>query len=145
MNSLIIKGFLALSFSSFIVYSLLSSNLSINELKKVSIEKMTSSILDDLDRAMPLINQAGYKVFSIQAQLSLPPKVNAIFELDKSIDKKKQKIILEALDDNVIGKLVLSSLIQAFSIDESISIRKMDLTKINIAIALPPSVTVDYR
>jgi len=145
MYKLIFRGFLALAVTSFVSYKILISDVNLASLERSVIKELTVTITNDLDKAMPLILQAGYKVFSIQAQLSLPPKVTAIFELDHIVTRKKQEVILKALDDNTVGKLVLMSLMQAFAIDETISIRNMELKKINVVIGLPPSVTVDYR
>ena len=145
MYKLIFKGFLALCITTFISYKLLNSDVNLIELKNASIANMTKSITDDLDRAMPIINAAGYKVFSIQAQLSLPPKVFAIFEYDRYIDTKTQSMLVKALDDNTIGQLVLVSLIDAFKIEKAISLKNMELKRINITIGIPPSIIVDYR
>jgi len=145
MYKLIFRGFLALSLTTFVTYKIVFDDSSVSEIEHSLVSQMTTSITDDLDKAMPLIAEAGYKVFSIQAQLSLPPKVNAIFEFDHVVDPQKQELILKALDNNTIGKLVLSSLIQAFALDETITIRNMELKKINVTVGLPPSVTVDYR
>ena len=145
MYGLIIKGVIALCITSFISYELLTSESSLFDLKSELVQKMTTGITDDLDRAMPLIHEAGYKVFAIQAQLSLPPRVNAIFERETIVEPRKQKIILEALQDNAIGKLVLESLIDAFALNKKVSIKNMKLKKINITIGLPPSVQMDYR
>lgn len=145
MYKLIFKGLLALSLTSFVTYKILVSDQNLVDIEHSVVEDMTTSITDDLDRAMPLILEAGYKIFAIQAQLSLPPKVNAIFEYDHFVAPKKQEVVLKSLDNNTIGKLVLSSLIQAFAIDKTIKIKNMELKKINVTISLPPSVTVDYR
>ena len=145
MLKLIFRGFIALSITSLISYYLVTSNESLTTLEHTLVQEMTTGITDELNSAMPLINQAGYKVFAIQAQITLPPRVNAIFELDHFVEKSKQEIILKALEGNTIGKMVLSSLMQAFELDETISIQNMDLKRINITISLPPAVTLDYR
>ena len=145
MYKLIIQGFLALTLTTFISYKLINSDVNLIELKNASIEHMTKSITDDLDRAMPLINAAGYKIFSIQAQLSVPPKVFAIFEYDRLVDKETQDMLVKALDDNTIGQLVLIALIDAFKIDKTIQLKNMELKRINITIGIPPSIIVDYR
>jgi len=131
--------------TSFVSYKLMTTDLDLSGIKDASIQAMTRSITDDLDRAMPMINAAGYKVFSIQAQLSIPPRVNAIFELERVVATSTQELILKSLDDNMIGKLVLTALMESFEINKTISLRNMSLKKINIGIGFPPSVIVDYR
>ena len=145
MYKLILQGLLALIFTSFISYKLINSRVNLIDLKNASIKQMTKSITGDLDRAMPFINAAGYSIFSIQAQLSVPPKVFAIFEYDKLVDEKTQEMLVKALDDNTIGKLVLIALIDAFKIDKTIVLKNMKLKRINITIGIPPSIIVDYR
>jgi hypothetical protein len=145
MYSIIFKGFLAMCLTSLVSYKLMTTDLDLSGIKDASIQAMTRSITDDLDRAMPMINAAGYKVFSIQAQLSIPPKVNAIFERERVVATSTQELILKSLDDNMIGKLVLTALMESFEINKTISLRNMSLKKINIGIGFPPSVIVDYR
>ena len=145
MYKLILQGFVALCLISFVSYKLLYSDMKIVDIKNSGIKQVTHSITNDLDRAIPFIHSAGYKIFSIQAQLSLPPKVIATFQFDRVIDRATQEKVLEALDDNMIGKLVLSALMESFELDKAISIKNMELKRINITIGLPPAIMVDYR
>jgi len=145
MFRLIIYGFFAAILSSSALYMLLTSNLGLNDIKVATVEKMTNSIMDDLNMAMPMIEEAGYSISGLEAELSLPPEVTTSFELIKVVDKKKQKQILDSLKSNRIGELVLSSLMQAFALNKNVSIKDMQLKAIEITISLPPYVTIQYE
>ena len=145
MFRLIIYGFFAAILSSSALYMLLTSNLGLNDIKVATVEKMTNSIMDDLNMAMPMIEEAGYSISGLEAELSLPPEVTTSFELIKVVDKKEQKQILDSLKSNRIGELVLSSLMQAFALNKNVSIKDMQLKAIEITISLPPYVTIQYE
>lgn len=145
MFKLMLYGFFAAIFSSVTLYMLITTDLGLSDLKKVTVSKMTNSITDDLDAAMPLIEKAGYSITGLEAELSLPPEVTTSFELVKVVDKKIQEQILDSLKNNKIGELVLRSLMQAFTLNENVSVKDMNLKSIEITISLPPYVTIQYE
>ena len=145
MFKIIMIGFVAFLLSSSMVYMLISTNMNFSEMKTASMKKMTKSIVDDLDAAMPLIQKAGYDLDAIEATFTLPPEVKTIFILKKIVEKKKQEMILKALEHNAIGKLTLNALINGFALNDVMSIKSMKLKLIHITITLPPSVTLEYE
>lgn len=145
MLRLIVYGFIALSTTSTIIYFLLTTTLGLSDIKSASIEKMTTSIMNDLNHAIPLIEEAGYTMSSVEAELSLPPEITTEFELEKIVKEEKQLKLLKALENNRIGSLVLSSLMQAFKLNENISIKDMPMKSIGIVISLPPFVKIKYE
>lgn len=145
MFRLIIYGFIAMSISSVIIYLLFTTNFGLNDIKSASVEKMTTSIMNDLNQAMPLIEKAGYKMSAVEAELSLPPEITTEFEVEKIVENEKQLKILKALDNNTIGKLVLTSLMQTFKLNEKISVKDMPMQSIGIVISLPPFVKIKYE
>lgn len=145
MFKLILYGFIALSTTSTILFLLLTTSLGLNDIKSASIEKITTSIMTDLNQAMPLIEKAGYKMSSVEAELSLPPEITTEFELEKIVEHETQLKLLKALENNNIGKLVLTSLMQAFKLNKNISIKDMPMKSIGIVISLPPFVKIKYE
>ena len=145
MFKLILYGLIALSLSSVTLYTLSTSDITLKEIKSASVEKLTNSIMNDLNEAMPLIEKSGYKISSLEAELSLPPEVTTFFEIVKIVDLKQQKKILDSLKGNRIGELVLGSLIQTFILNKKVSIENMKLKTIQITISLPPYVTIEYE
>jgi len=129
----------------YFIYFLTSHNSNVNDLQQMTIKTVVVSLTDDLYKAMPLINEAGYAISSISVKATLPPLVIAGFTLEKKVPYEKQEKILGALENNPIGKLALQSLIQAFQIDESIEIHNMDLKAINLYLTFPPAVQVVYK
>ncbi len=146
MLKLILYGFILLLLSSSGIYMFLTSNNeTVATFRTDSIGKMTTSIMNDLDEALPLIEQAGYSISGVEAELSVPPEVSTIFELVKVVDRKKQEKILESLEGNKIGTLVLSSLMKSFALNKEMAIKKMKLKMIHVTIAIPPYITLEYE
>jgi len=129
----------------YFIYFLVSNNSDANSLKQMGIKTVVVSMTDDLYKAMPLINKAGYALSAISIKATIPPLVIAGFTLEKKVSYQKQQKILTALEGNPIGKLALQSLIEAFQMDESIEIKNMDLKGINLFLTFPPAVQVVYK
>ena len=127
------------------IYFLLSNNSTAGDLQRMGIKTMVVSLSGDLQRAMPLIQKAGYDINAISVKTSIPPLMIASFVLVKKVPYEKQEAILSSLEDNAVGKLALESLIQAFQLDESIEIKDMDLKGINLFLTVPPAVQVVYK
>jgi len=146
MFKLIIYGFILVLLSSTTVYIFLTSkNATVSSIKLDSIGKMTTTIMHDLDKALPLIEKAGYKISTVEAELSVPPEITTIFELVNNVDRKKQEQILKSLEGNKIGVLVLSSLMKSFALNKEMAIKRMKLKMIHVTIALPPYITLEYE
>ena len=129
----------------YFIYFLISHNSNAGDLQQMTIRTMVVTMTDDLDKAMPLINEAGYDMSAISVKTSIPPLMIASFTLQKKVSYKKQDAILNALEGNEIGRLALQSLIQAFQLDESIEIKDMNLKAINLFLTVPPAVQVVYK
>ena len=129
----------------YFIYFLISHNSSAGDLQQMTIRTMVVTMTDDLDKAMPLINEAGYDMSAVSVKTSIPPLMIASFTLQKKVSYQKQEAILNALEGNEIGQLALQSLIQAFQLDESIEIKDMNLKAINLFLTVPPAVQVVYK
>ncbi len=127
------------------IYFLISSNSTASDLQQMGIKTMVVGLSGDLQKAMPLIQEAGYDINAISIKTSIPPMMIASFVMIKKVPFKKQDAILTALEDNAIGKMALESLMQAFKLDESIEIKNMDLKGINLYLTVPPAVQVVYK
>lgn len=145
MFKLLIYGFFATIISSVLLYMLFTSKLLPSDIKTATVEKITSSIMNDLDEAMPMIEKAGYSISALEIELTLPPEVTTSFELTEVVERKKQEQILDSLEGNKIGVLVLSSLMKTFALNKEISVKDMNLKAIDITISIPPYVTIQYE
>ncbi len=140
-----LSGFVLTVLFGYLIFFIISRNADANTVQRLSIQAIATQVTNDLDRAMPMINEAGYDMSAISIKSSLPPLVIASFTLHKSVPFNKQEMILSALEDNAIGKLALQSLIQAFELDEMLEIQDKDLKTIRLFLTIPPAVQVEYR
>ena len=129
----------------YLIFYIITTNSDANTVQRLSIQTVVTQVTEDLDRAMPMINEAGYHMSAISIKSSLPPLVIASFTLEKSVPFEKQEMILNALEGNAIGKLALQSLIQAFELDAMLEIEDKDLKTIRLFLTIPPAVQVEYR
>ncbi len=140
-----LSGFVLTVLFGYLIFFIISRNADANTMQRLSIQAIATQVTSDLDRAMPMINEAGYHMNAISIKSSLPPLVIASFTLEKSVPFDKQEMILNALEGNAIGKLALQSLIQAFELDEMLEIEDKDLKTIRLFLTIPPAVQVEYR
>ena len=140
-----LSGFVLTVLFGYLIFFIISRNADANTVQRLSIQAIATQVTSDLDRAMPMINEAGYDMSAISIKSSLPPLVIASFTLHESVPFDKQEMILKALEDNAIGKLALQSLIQAFELDEMLEIEDKDLKTIRLFLTIPPAVQVEYR
>ena len=140
-----LSGFVLTVLFGYLIFFIISRNADANTVQRLSIQAIATQVTSDLDRAMPMINEAGYNMNAISIKSSLPPLVIASFTLEKSVPFDKQEMILSALEGNAIGKLALQSLIQAFELDEMLEIEDKDLKTIRLFLTIPPAVQVEYR
>ena len=140
-----LSGFVLALLFGYLIFFIISRNADANTVQRLSIQAIATQVTSDLDRAMPMINEAGYDMSAISIKSSLPPLVIASFTLHESVPFDKQEMILKALEDNAIGKLALQSLIQAFEMDEMLEIQDKELKAIRLFLTLPPAVQVEYR
>jgi len=130
---------------AYAIYYIIVNNSDANSLEQTSITTIVTHITSDLDDAMPLINAAGYDMSAISVKSSLPPLVIASFVLTEKVPFDNQESILKALEGNIIGKLALKSLIQAFELDETLEFKDKELKVIRLFLTIPPAVQVEYR
>ncbi len=135
---------LTLLFGYFIFY-IIKNNADADSLQRMSIQTVVTQVTNDLDRAMPMINEAGYDMNAISIKSSLPPLVIATFSIKENVSYERQELILNSLEDNAIGKMALQSLIQAFELDNMLEIEAKDLKTIRLFLTIPPAVQVEYR
>ncbi len=140
-----LSGFVLTLLFGYLIFFIISRNADANTVQRLSIQAIVTQVTTDLDRAMPMINEAGYDMSAISIKSSLPPLVIASFTLHESVPFNKQEMILNALEDNAIGKLALQSLIQAFELDEMLEIQDKELKTIRLFLTIPPAVQVEYR
>ena len=140
-----LSGFVLTILFGYFIFFIISRNADANTVQRLSIQAIATQVTSDLDRAMPMINEAGYDMSAISIKSSLPPLVIASFTLHESVPFDKQEQIVKALEGNAIGKLALQSLIQAFELDEMLEIQDKDLKTIRLFLTIPPAVQVEYR
>ncbi len=129
----------------YLIFYIVKNNADADSLQRMSIQTVVTQVTNDLDRAMPMINEAGYDMNAISIKSSLPPLVIATFSIKENVSYERQELILNSLEDNAIGKMALQSLIQAFELDNMLEIEAKDLKTIRLFLTIPPAVQVEYR
>ena len=140
-----LSGFVLVILLGYFIFYIITNDADAESLQRMSIQTVVVQVTGDLDRAMPLINEAGYKMSALSVKSSLPPLIIASFSITKNIPYEKQEQILSSLKDNAIGQMVLQGLIQAFELDNVIEIEKKELKTIRLFLTIPPAVQVEYR
>ena len=96
----------------------------------------------DLIQLSPIIEQCGYRTTGISIGIGLPPDITFHFENFKDISDEERQTILDAHKDKEILGLIVRALVTADNFQRKLSPETFRLNEIEVAVGIPPSVTV---
>ena len=113
-------------------------------IKSTGKEKLNSSI-ENLNDAIPEIEEAGFILVRLDVDISLLPRLFARFKQVRLVDKEEREAILAKTKKNKFLNLILLGLFKAADIKNEIKIDQMDLKEIELEIGLTPSAKLIFR
>lgn len=115
-----------------------------SNVKGAGHKKFTDTI-NNLNAALPTIEEAGFKLVRLDVDIALIPRLFARFRQVNLINDEKRREIFDQTKDKKLLNLMLKGLFQAVSIRKDIDIDGMDLKEIELEIGLTPSVKLIFR
>ncbi len=115
----------------------------LSDLKEGSKEKILNYI-NGLGDILPIVAETGYRLETVDIQISLPPAVNLQFRKAEDVSKEKIDAILEQNKDNDLLKLIVNSLVTADEFHKKVKLGSYLFTDIAIDLSLPPKVHIKY-
>lgn len=115
----------------------------LGDLKEGSKEKLLNYV-NGLGDILPIIAETGYRLKSVDIEVSIPPGVNLQFEKVQDVSKEKIDGILEQNKDKDLLKLIVNSLMAADEFHKKVKLGNYAFTEITIDLSLPPKVHIKF-
>jgi hypothetical protein len=108
------------------------------------VTKIIAGMIDDINAAMPILAEYGYKMNELEIGLGLVPKVIPHFSISGELTEEQEKELLSKLEGKKIASLVVNALIQASKLQSSIKVNGLKFTEVEIEASVPPNVTLKF-
>jgi len=115
----------------------------LTDLKDESKEKLLKYV-NGLGEILPIIVETGYRLESIDVEVSIPPGINLQFQKVQDVSKDKIDSILEANKDKDMLKLIVTSLVAADEFHNKVKLGNYVFTNVSIDLSLPPKVHIKF-
>jgi len=115
-----------------------------NNVKSSGKEKLRNTI-QDLNDALPPIEEAGFILVRLDADIALLPRLFARFEQVREISDEERKNILTSTKNNRFLNFILQGLFKAVEVRNEVHLDNIDLREIELEIGLTPSVKLIFR
>ena len=102
-------------------------------------------ILGQINLLLKQLQDAGYEIGEMEAQLSAPPEITIHLKTGPTMNDAKLLAISQAQQNNDIVGLILGSLVQANKLREAIDVDTIELSGATIVLRTGPSITLEWK
>ena len=102
-------------------------------------------VLSQINLLLKQLQEAGYEVDEMEAQLSVPPEITIHVKTGPAVSDSKLLAAYQANQNNDVVGLILGSLVQANKLRESVNVDTIELTGSKIALTASPSITLEWK
>ena len=104
-----------------------------------------STVIDELNNALPVLSAAGYQMSGVSIKLGVPPSVAAEFDIiADDVSEEKVNALLEQHAERKMTALLVRSLMQARKLQSKVKLVGMQPQKVSVDIGLIPLVGVKF-
>ncbi|MDN5201706.1 hypothetical protein QQ008_10045 [Fulvivirgaceae bacterium BMA10] len=115
-----------------------------SNIKSKGKDKLKNGI-QNLNDALPEIEEAGFELIRLDADIALLPRLFARFKQVRLISNEEREAILTKTKKNKFLNFILLGLFKAVDIRNEVKIDNMDLKEIELEIGLTPSAKLIFR
>ncbi len=112
-------------------------------LKERSIEKLQEQI-NDLSEAMPLVEEAGWRVIKLDVSLAPAPKLVPHFQQQEPLDQDKVDRVIAEHPDKKLLKPLLMALSKSSQIREAVNFKDLEFQAVAIEAGIPPGIKLIF-
>lgn len=113
-------------------------------LKNIGSDKI-KEIIDELNKALPYIEQAGYVLDDLEIALGIPPKLVTHFDKQKDLSESEKNRLLDQIKETKLTHMLVSSLFKADELQKGVKVGALKFQEIEIEIGLIPAVILHFR
>ena len=109
------------------------------------VSQKASETMNDANRLLALLQEAGYKVTEFEVELKAVPKMTISLTTDAMVSDSKLESIIQANKENDVIALVFNALAQANKLRSKVSLNTIELKSAKIALEAVPSVSLQWK
>jgi len=125
-----------------------------NQVKERATEKLSetmdsgfgklNSVLDDLNSALPVLQEAGYPVDLVEIELGINPKISIRFSTKIGVKEERLKSLLEEHADHRMTITLLNALGKGKQLQSKVRLAGLKAKGIEIKIGVLPEVALRF-
>lgn len=115
----------------------------LNSLKNSSGDKI-KQFVEEFNKALPIVEAAGYELKTVEIRVGIPPKLIPHFNQVRILSEEEKREFLERHKDKRYTKLLLSTLFKSSEIQQSVSIGNLPQGVIQIELTTIPNIILVY-
>jgi len=109
------------------------------------VAQKASETMNDANRLMALLQEAGYKISDFEVEVKALPKLTISLKTDEVVSDSKLEAIMQANKENDVIVLVLGALAQANKLRGKVSLNTIELKGARIVLEATPSVSLQWK
>ena len=115
----------------------------VEELKDAGSAKLLET-LDDFNKSLPILREAGFSLMAIELGMGIPPTLVAEFHPSQEASSTNVERLLAQHADKKLTVVLIKALHNAWQVQSKIAIGGLTPTEILVEVGLIPSVTVRF-
>ena len=102
-------------------------------------------MMDQTNQLLQTLQDAGYTIGDLEMELAMPPTASITVKAGSRVSDSKLEAICQANKDNDVLSLVLTGLIQANKLCDSVKLATIELKEVKIMLKATPSITLHWK
>jgi hypothetical protein len=102
-------------------------------------------LLNEVNVLLELLQDAGYEVNAMEAELGLPPKVTIHLKTGSAVNEAKLNAISREHPDQKFQIAIVEALIQANRLCDAVNLGTVELKGTEIVFQTPPKITLQWQ
>ena len=115
----------------------------LSSLKNSSIDKV-KGFVDEFNKALPVIEEAGYKLRTVEIRLGIPPKLIPHFDQITELSAAEKETLMLSIKDKRYTRMLLSTLFKSSEMQQGLQIGNLPAGVIQIELTAVPNIILVY-
>lgn len=115
----------------------------LSSLKNSSIDKV-KGFVDEFNKALPVIEEAGFKLRTVEIRLGIPPKLVPHFDQITELSAAEKETLMLSIKDKRYTRMLLSTLFKSSEMQQGLQIGDLPAGVIQIELTAVPNIILVY-
>ncbi len=111
---------------------------------KTGSANKVKDFVEEFNKALPITEEAGYKLQTVEIRLGIPPKLIPHFKQERELSTEEKEELMLRIKDRPYTKMLLSTLFKSSEIQNSLKIGNLPAGVIQIELTAVPNIILVY-